>query len=143
MEYNPRDWYWIVAGDETQVWASAKAKYISTGWTGFNSWLNAGNVPSRIASEDELWEVLLGQYPDGLPESKKPPRLVPKRLIIDRLYAAGLLAAAKAAIDGADLYTQERWNTRTDIFASDPTALAMLAAIGGDPDEIFALPEVT
>ncbi|TPM39572.1 hypothetical protein [Mesorhizobium sp. B2-3-4] len=67
-----------------------------------------------------------------------PPRLVPKRVIVDRLYQAGLLDLAKAAIDAADLYTQERWNSRTDIYADDPTALAMLAAIGGDPEIIFA-----
>lgn len=64
--------------------------------------------------------------------------LVPKRLIVDRLQAAGKLEAARAAIDTADLYTRERWNTRDSIYADDETAIALLAAIGADPAEILA-----
>ncbi|TPL97306.1 hypothetical protein [Mesorhizobium sp. B2-3-10] len=129
-DYNPSDWHWIVGNDETRFWSSASAAYVDA--------LPEGAGATRIASEDELWDVLRAQFPGGLPEAQLPPRLVPKRVIIDRLHAAGLLEAAKAAIDAADLYTQERWNTRTDIYANDPTALAMLAAIGGDPAVIFA-----
>jgi hypothetical protein len=64
--------------------------------------------------------------------------LVPKRTIVDRLQAAGKLEAARAALDAADLYTRERWNTREAIFADDETALALLSAIGADPDSILA-----
>lgn len=64
--------------------------------------------------------------------------LVPKRVIIDRLQAAGLLEAARAALDGADLYTRERWNNREAIYADDETAVALIAAIGGDPAAILA-----
>ena len=45
--------------------------------------------------------------------------LVPKRIIIERLHAAGRLEAARAALDAADLYTRERWNTRDAIYADD------------------------
>lgn len=84
------------------------------------------------------WEAE-GNTIDPAPAPPPPERrLVPKRVIVDRLHAAGLLEAAKAAIDGADLYTQERWNSRTDIYADDPTALGLLEAIGGDPEVIFA-----
>ena len=64
--------------------------------------------------------------------------LVPKRLIVDRLHAAGKLDAAHAALEAADLYTRERWNTRDAIYADDATALALLAAIGADPAAILA-----
>ncbi|TJV70353.1 MAG: hypothetical protein E5X76_20170 [Mesorhizobium sp.] len=129
LDYDPSNWFWIVADDESRFWSSAASAYVGV--------LPEGAGATRIASEDDLWDVLRAQFPDGLPEEQKPPRLVPKRLIVDRLQAAGLLEAARAAIDAADLYTQERWNTRTDIFANDPTALQMLAAIGGDPAVIF------
>ncbi|TPK70211.1 hypothetical protein FJ930_19790 [Mesorhizobium sp. B2-4-15] len=88
------------------------------------------------ATPDQLAAAFPGYSPPT--EAAADRRLVPKRIIVDRLYAAGLLDKAKAAIDAADLYTQERWNSRTDIYADDPTALAMLAVIGGDPAVIFA-----
>lgn len=64
--------------------------------------------------------------------------LVPKRVIVDRLHAAGKLEAARAAIDAADLYTRERWNTREAVYADDATARALLQGIGADPDAILA-----
>ena len=64
--------------------------------------------------------------------------LVPKRIIIDRLQAAGKLDAARATLDAADLYTRERWNTRDAIYADDETAIALLNSIGADPAGILA-----
>lgn len=66
--------------------------------------------------------------------------LVPKRLIIERLHAAGLLEAARAALDVADLYTRERWNTRDAIYADDESAIALLDAIGADSNAILTAP---
>ena len=77
----------------------------------------------------------------GIVAPFEPPaerRLVPKRLIVDRLEAAGLLVAARAALDAAPLYDRERWNARESIYADDPTALALLAAIGADAEAILA-----
>jgi hypothetical protein len=64
--------------------------------------------------------------------------LVPKTVIIDRLNGAGLLGAARAALDAADLYTRERWNVRDAVYADDATAAALLQAIGADPAAIMA-----
>lgn len=66
-------------------------------------------------------------------------RLVPKSLIVSRLQAAGRLAAARAALD-ADLYARERWYApdKPAIYADDPEALALLSAIGADPEAILA-----
>jgi hypothetical protein len=64
--------------------------------------------------------------------------LVPKRIIIDRLHSAGKLDDARAALDAADLYTRERWNTRDAIYADDETAIALLGLIGADPAGILA-----
>lgn len=67
------------------------------------------------------------------------PRLVPKSLIVSRLHAAGLLAAASEALN-ADLYRRERWyaSDKPAIYADDPEALALLQAIGADPAVILA-----
>jgi hypothetical protein len=66
-------------------------------------------------------------------------RLVPKSLVIERLHQAGLLAAARAALD-ADVYARERWYApdKPAIQSDDPEALALLAAIGADPAAILA-----
>lgn len=63
------------------------------------------------------WRLDAVEVPD-------PPvrRLVPKSVVVDRLQQAGLLAAARSALDAADLYTRERWNTRVVIYADDPKA---------------------
>jgi hypothetical protein len=65
-------------------------------------------------------------------------RLVRRSVIVDRLQAAGNLPAARAALDAADLYTRERWSAREAIYADDPTAIALLQAIGADPEAILA-----
>jgi hypothetical protein len=65
-------------------------------------------------------------------------RLVRKVDIVECLYAAGLLEAAREALDEADLYTRERWNARESIYADDETAIALLNAIGANPATILA-----
>lgn len=66
-------------------------------------------------------------------------RLVRKSLIVQRLNDAGKLAAARAALD-ADLYARERWYApdQPGVYADDAEVLAMLGAIGADPDTVLA-----
>lgn len=78
-------------------------------------------------------EIAIGAY--AAPAER---RLVASSAIVDRLQEAGKLEAARAALDAGDLYTRERWNSRTAIYADDPDALALLAAIGADPETILA-----
>jgi hypothetical protein len=72
--------------------------------------------------------------------SAPPPirSLVLKSVMVDRLHAAGLLEAARTALDGASLYDRERWNTRDSVYSDDPTTIALLTAIGADPAVILA-----
>lgn len=58
--FTPRDWHWIVAGDETRAWSSA-----SSGWV--TSW--PPTRVTRIASLDDLSQVL-AQH--GLPAPTAP-----------------------------------------------------------------------
>lgn len=55
--YNPNDWFWIVGGDGSRWWSSRAGAYIKPD----QAWLDSGGVPTRIASETELVEVL-NQY---------------------------------------------------------------------------------
>lgn len=57
-DYNPSNWYWIVAGVETQLFSSASGNYVPASDATYQAWLAGGNVPTRIASEDELGDVL-------------------------------------------------------------------------------------
>lgn len=47
--YNPRDWFWIVGGDESRAWSSAAGVYVAD--------YDAARV-TRIVSEAELNDVL-------------------------------------------------------------------------------------
>lgn len=56
--FNPADWYWIVAGDETKLFSSATGNYVKPSNVTYAEWASDGTTPSRIDSEAELGEVL-------------------------------------------------------------------------------------
>lgn len=56
--YDPTNWYWIVAGDESRAFSSAAGNYVPANNAAFAAWKADGTVPTRIASEVELGEVL-------------------------------------------------------------------------------------
>lgn len=65
--YNPRDHYWIVGGSTTQVYASARAQFVPAVDSTYLAWLGAGNIPTRIASNAELYDVLIDAgFPSGI-----------------------------------------------------------------------------
>jgi hypothetical protein len=58
MEYDPRNWFWIVAGDETKVFSSASGDFVTVTAPAYQAWRASGGAPTRIASTAELGEVL-------------------------------------------------------------------------------------
>ena len=58
VEFDPKNWYWIVNGSATEVYSSATGGYVSALDQTYAAWLQSGNDPSRIRSEAELGEVL-------------------------------------------------------------------------------------
>ena len=60
-KYEPSNWYWTVANDDTKAYSSAAGDYVQPSNAAFVAWVNRGNFPTRIASEAELGEVL-AQY---------------------------------------------------------------------------------
>jgi hypothetical protein len=132
--YNPADHYWLV-GD--RIWSSALPGYVAAEDAIYAAWVDAGSWPTRIASEEELDEVLLAAgHGDRSPNP--PKRTVLKSVIISRLIAAEKIEAARAALD-QDAAAYARWwaPDRPAINCDDPDALALLAAIGADPDVIL------
>jgi hypothetical protein len=132
QEYVAHDWYWIVGGDETRVYASARQAFVPAGDAVYSAWLDDGHLPTRIASMADLEDVLRAA-------NVPPYHRVAKSTIVRRLQEAGKLAEASAALN-ADLYARERWYApdRPAVNADDPEALALLQAIGADPAVILA-----
>lgn len=88
-------------------------------------WLDARAKPS--------WDDVVAN--GEVPERR---RYVPKYTILKRLQADGLLAQAFAAFDQLSREKRELWHAAQDIWSEDPDTLALLRAIGADPDVILA-----
>lgn len=69
MRYAPNNWYWIIGGDEANVWSSAACASIPVDDPGYTAWLAAGNMPSQAATMADLQAVFADQYPAGMLES--------------------------------------------------------------------------
>lgn len=130
MNYDPRDWYWIVGGDETRVHASERAAFVPADDAAYAAWRASGNVPTYIASFDELKDVLRSA---GVP----PYHKVSTYRILRRLEDAGLIDVADAALN-ANRTLFRRFYTVGAISADEPDAREFLKAIGADPDAILA-----
>lgn len=63
--YNPKDWFWIVGGDETQVYSSRSKAYVLVAGETFTQFIGTGGVATRIRNEVELQDVLLKQAPSA------------------------------------------------------------------------------
>ena len=56
--YDVKNWFWIVASDETKLYSSKVGDYVAATDAAYVAWKLAGNAPTRIASADDLAEVL-------------------------------------------------------------------------------------
>lgn len=65
--YDVKNWYWIVAGNEMEVYSSAAAAYVGADDATYVEWCDQGGVATRIADEDDLKGVFAAQYPAGWP----------------------------------------------------------------------------
>ena len=65
------------------------------------------------------------------------PHEVSKLTIVDRLEAAGLRTAAKAALS-ANEYQKDRWDSAAVIRSDDQTVRTLLISIDANPDDILA-----
>lgn len=58
IPFTPSNWYWIVNGNEAQVYSSAAGDYVAANNAAYQAWIASGGVATRIASEAELGDVL-------------------------------------------------------------------------------------
>ncbi len=130
--YNPAAWFWIVGNDETQVYSSARASTVAIGDKAYKAWLAQGNVPTRIASMDELRDVLqAAQVPPYVSATPRQVRLA--------LSEAGLLQTVEAAVEAAGGSTKITWEYALTINRSDPMIAQVSAGIGLTDQQIDAL----
>ncbi len=91
-----------------------------------------------LATADDLthWGITVEDVVDPAP----PVQIVTvsRITIVDRLQAAGKLAAMRTALDAASLYARERWTARHAFRADDAQLLTLLNNIGADPAVILA-----
>lgn len=64
ISYNISNWYWVIGGDQANVWSSTRAALVPVDDTDYVAWLTT-NQPSQIGSMDELEGVFAEQYPPG------------------------------------------------------------------------------
>jgi hypothetical protein len=64
--YDPADHYWVIAGDESRAWSSARSAYVPADDAELARH-RTRSVVTRIGSEAELWNVLAEQAPERLP----------------------------------------------------------------------------
>jgi len=66
MMFNPSNWYWAVGGSTTQVYSSARNAYVSTSDTDYVAWLEAGNAPTKIDEEINIWPYVNATVPSWM-----------------------------------------------------------------------------
>lgn len=131
MIYSPFDWYWIVGGDDNQVYASARQSYVPSDDATYLAWIASGNVPTVIDTEANLIDVLR--------RANVPPcNAVSTLAMVERLEAAGKLQAFDAELASRGQYAQSSWSVATALFADDQEIRALLLAAGADPNAILA-----
>jgi hypothetical protein len=65
MPYTPSDWYWIIGGDQANVWSSRRAASVPVSDPDYVAWLAVGGLTPQLATMQKLFDILSAQYPPG------------------------------------------------------------------------------
>lgn len=129
--YDPRDHYWIIGGDEAQVYSSARRTLVPDVDDTYVAWC-ADHQPTRILSMDELIEVLRqANVPPYVTVTPRQARLA--------LLEAGLLDAVETAVNTAGGATKIAWDYATEIYRGDPLIDAIGTALNVSEEQKDAL----
>lgn len=66
MIYDVQNWYWLVGGDQSKVYSSARCSFVPVADSQYIAFVNAGGGATPIASLDDLAQVFATQYPGGM-----------------------------------------------------------------------------
>ena len=148
-EYAPANWYWIIAGDDRQVYSSARASTIAIGDKAYKTWLAQGNVPTRIASMDELKDVLIAAGVINVPQTISDRQFFQQLAIAKVISQEEALAAVKtgdipsalsgfiAALPDAARFNAEMLLSGATLFQrAHPLTDAIAAAQGMTPEQV-------
>ncbi len=152
MEYAPANWYWIIAGDDRQVYSSARASTVAIGdkaYKAYKAWLAQGNVPTRIASMDELKDVLIAAGVINVPQTISDRQFFQQLAIAGVISKEEALAAVKAgdipaalsgfiaALDDASSFNAEMLLSGATVFQRNhPLTNAVATAQGMTADQV-------
>ena len=149
MMYTPANWYWIIAGDDRQVYSSARASTVATGDKAYKAWLAQGNAPTRIASMDELKDVLIAAGVINVPQTISDRQFFQQLAIAKVISQEEALAAVKtgdipaalsgfiAALDDASRFNAEMLLSGATVFQRNhPLTNAVAMAQGMTADQV-------
>ena len=149
MMYTPKDWYWIIAGDDRQVYSSARASTVAIGDKAYKAWLALGNAPTRIASMDELKDVLIAAGVINVPQTISDRQFFQQLAIAKVISQEEALAAVKtgdipsalsgfiAALPDAARFNAEMLLSGATVFQRDhPLTNAVATAQGMTADQV-------
>lgn len=63
------NWYWVVAGDEANVWSSARAMSVPVDDADYVAWKTGGGNASPVASMADVQRICALNYPPGTLET--------------------------------------------------------------------------
>ena len=134
MTYDPFDWYWIVAGDESRVWSSKASTYVPADDATFQGWLDRGGIPTRIASEQELADVLrpYGLFGPVLPHGFTVSMFQARAVLLQ----AGLYETVDAAMQQAGGVNLVAWEYATEVRRDSPMVEAMAQQLGLTEEQV-------
>ncbi|MDQ2083092.1 DUF4376 domain-containing protein [Xanthobacteraceae bacterium Astr-EGSB] len=150
MDYDVRDWYWAVGGDETRAWSSARSSYVAVDDATYLAWRAGAGLPTRIDSERSLSDVLAphglrGPYVDLVAYAAATRW----RRETGGVTIAGVTVAtdreSQAMLSGAHAYVQAnpaaatiRWKSEDGFVALDaPQITALALAVGAHVQACF------
>ena len=165
MTYDPHNWFWIIAGDETRAWSSAARGYVDIAQADPDRdgsavrmtydphnwfWIVAGDEGRAFSSAVGSYVDISEADPERttlidseesmitvLREANVPPyHQVAKSTVLSRLGDDGAAKAFALTTVGQQL----RWNApdKPAVNADDAETIAIIRSIGRDPDVILA-----
>lgn len=93
--------------------------------------------PCTTYHRTEIEEWLMSNQITSFNDQPKHSYAVSKLVIVDRLYAAGLLEIALVALE-QNFYLHQRWQAASWVESNDQSTREFITLLGADPDVILA-----